>query len=158
MNISEVKELMDKFEGSNLREFSWKNAEGELALSKNEGHFAPTTQGMAPVMAATSSAGSAVTLVETAISSAPAESPVVSQAEGEAVKSPLVGVVYLKASPDKAAFVQVGDHVKKGQTLLIIEAMKVMNEISAPTDGVVTEIMVSAEDVVEFGQALVRIK
>ena len=50
------------------------------------------------------------------------------------------------------------DHVKKGQTLLIIEAMKVMNEIPAPKDGIVTEVMVNNEDVVEFGQGLVRIK
>ena len=69
-----------------------------------------------------------------------------------------MGVAYLKPSPDKAEFSKVGDSVKKGQTLLIIEAMKVMNEIPAPKDGVITEIMVSGEDVVEFGQDLMRIK
>ncbi|MGL5450596.1 MAG: acetyl-CoA carboxylase biotin carboxyl carrier protein, partial [Lactococcus cremoris] len=80
------------------------------------------------------------------------------EAEGEAVTSPLVGVAYLKPSPDKAEFAKVGDTVKKGQTLLIIEAMKVMNEIPAPKDGIITEVMVSGEDVVEFGQDLMRIK
>ena len=79
-------------------------------------------------------------------------------AEGDEVTSPLVGVAYLAPAPDKPAFVSVGDSVKKGQTLLIIEAMKVMNEIPAPNDGIVTEIMVNNEDVVEFGQGLVRIK
>ena len=79
-------------------------------------------------------------------------------AEGEEVPSPLVGVAYLAPTPDKPAFVSVGDAVKKGQTLLIIEAMKVMNEIPAPKDGIVTEVMVNNEDVVEFGQGLVRIK
>ena len=64
----------------------------------------------------------------------------------------------MQPAPGKPEFVSVGDSVKKGQTLLIIEAMKVMNEIPAPKDGVITEIMVNAEDVVEFGQELVRIK
>ena len=63
-------------------------------------------------------------------------------AEGDIVESPLVGVAYLSAGPDKPAFVTVGDSVKKGQTLVIIEAMKVMNEIPAPKDGVVTEILI----------------
>ena len=84
--------------------------------------------------------------------------PVSIFAEGDEVTSPLVGVAYLAPAPDKPAFVSVGDSVKKGQTLLIIEAMKVMNEIPAPNDGIVTEIMVNNEDVVEFGQGLVRIK
>lgn len=79
-------------------------------------------------------------------------------AEGDIVESPLVGVAYLAASPDKPPFVAVGDTVKKGQTLVIIEAMKVMNEVPAPCDGVITEILVSNEDVIEFGQGLVRIK
>ena len=72
--------------------------------------------------------------------------------------SPLVGVAYLSPAPDKPAFVSVGDSVKKGQTLMIIEAMKVMNEIPAPHDGIVTEVLVANEDVVEFGQGLVRLK
>ena len=88
--------------------------------------------------------------------STPAETSVA--AEGDVVESPLVGVAYLAAGPDKSAFVTVGDSVKKGQTLVIIEAMKVMNEIPAPKDGVVTEILVSNEEMVEFGKGLVRIK
>ena len=79
-------------------------------------------------------------------------------AEGEVVESPLVGVAYLASGPDKPAFVQVGDSVSKGQTLLIIEAMKVMNEVPAAKDGIVTEILVSNEEMVEFGKGLVRIK
>lgn len=159
MNISEVKELMDKFDHSSLREFSWKNAADELAFSKNEGHlFAETT---APVAVAAPElahevAPKAVAEVPESVAAAPA-SPA-SEAEGEVVKSPLVGVAYLKAAPEKPEFVTVGDKVKKGQTLLIIEAMKVMNEIPAPKDGEITEILVQAGDVVEFGQALVRIK
>ena len=88
---------------------------------------------------------------------APEAAPAV-VAEGEVVESPLVGVAYLASGPDKPAFVQVGDSVSKGQTLLIIEAMKVMNEVPAPKDGIVTEILVSNEEMVEFGKGLVRIK
>lgn len=79
-------------------------------------------------------------------------------AEGDLVESPLVGVAYLAPAPGKPSFVSVGDSVKKGQTLMIIEAMKVMNEVPAPCDGVVTEILVADEDVIEYGQGLVRIK
>ena len=66
--------------------------------------------------------------------------------------------VYLSPSPEKPAFVSVGDTVKKGQTLLIVEAMKVMNEVPAPKDGVITEILVANEEVVDYGKGLVRIK
>ena len=74
---------------------------------------------------------------------------------GEEVKSPMVGTAYLQPSPDAAVFVNVGDKVKKGQTLLIVEAMKTMNPITAPRDGVVAEILVGDAQPVEFGEALV---
>lgn len=154
MNINEVKELMDKFDASSLREFDWKNAGDELSFSKNSGLTAPSATVIPTVAPVTAS--SAVVEAEKPADSSVSEPKVA--LEGEAVKSPLVGVAYLKPAPEKANFVAVGDSVKKGQTLLIIEAMKVMNEIPAPKDGVVTEIMVSAEEVVEYGQALVRIK
>lgn len=156
MNINEVKDLMSQFDGSSLREFSWRTAEGELSFSKNEnkvlaaaGTAIPEAKASAPVPVSESHKELAVETerVEEAVT-----------AVGEAVTSPLVGVAYLQPAPDKPEFVSVGDTVKKGQTLLIIEAMKVMNEIPAPQDGVITEIMVNAEDVVEFGQELVRIK
>ncbi|QDK70909.1 acetyl-CoA carboxylase biotin carboxyl carrier protein [Lactococcus protaetiae] len=156
MNINEVKELMKQFDGSSLREFSWKNAEGELGFSKNDGHgVVAASAAPAPLLATVPVASPLVENSEKVLDEAVLE---VSVAEGEAVKSPLVGVAYLRPAPEKSEFVSVGDSVKKGQTLLIIEAMKVMNEIPAPRDGVVTEIMVSAEEVVEFGQELVRIK
>ena len=85
-------------------------------------------------------------------------SPEIPIAEGDVVESPLVGVAYLASGPDKPSFVSVGDQVKKGQTLMIIEAMKVMNEVPSPKDGLVTEILVQNEEMVEFGKGLVRIK
>lgn len=158
MNISEVKDLMAQFDQSSLREFSFKTADSELTFSKNE-YTAPVLPAAAPAAPAP-----AVSVETTPVAtSTPATSDVEEAdtnifAEGEEVPSPLVGVAYLAPAPDKPAFVSVGDAVKKGQTLLIIEAMKVMNEIPAPKDGIVTEIMVNNEEVVEFGQGLVRIK
>lgn len=70
------------------------------------------------------------------------------------VKSPLVGTFYAAAAPGEAPFVQVGDSVKKGQVLGIVEAMKLMNEIESEYDGVVKEILVSNEDMIEFGQPM----
>ena len=146
MNLNEIKDLMVQFDQSSLKEFSYKNGTDELLFSKNE----------AKLVSEASPAPQAQTTpaVEVVSESSASESV----AEGDLVESPLVGVAYLAAGPDKPNFVSVGDTVKKGQTLVIIEAMKVMNEIPAPKDGVVTEILVENEEMVEFGKGLVRIK
>ena len=146
MNLNEIKDLMAQFDQSSLKEFSYKNGTDELVFSKNE----------AKLVAEASPAPQDQTTpaVEVVSESSASESV----AEGDLVESPLVGVAYLAAGPDKPNFVSVGDTVKKGQTLVIIEAMKVMNEIPAPKDGVVTEILVANEEMVEFGKGLVRIK
>ena len=156
MNLNEIKDLMAQFDQSSLREFSYKNGTDELLFSKNEAKLvveaSPAPQ---PVVPATAPQDPTSTPAVEAVS----ESNVIeSVAEGDRVESPLVGVAYLAAGPDKPNFVSVGDTVKKGQTLVIIEAMKVMNEIPAPKDGVVTEILVENEEMVEFGKGLVRIK
>ena len=162
MNLKDIKDLMAQFDQSSLREFSYKNERDELQFSKNEAKVVSEVSSQvaaAPAPAAPSPVAPASSApVETAVeeSSAPAEASVAP--EGDVVESPLVGVAYLAAGPDKPAFVRVGDSVKKGQTLVIIEAMKVMNEIPAPKDGVVTEILVANEEMVEFGKGLVRIK
>ncbi|MBO4992308.1 MAG: acetyl-CoA carboxylase biotin carboxyl carrier protein, partial [Firmicutes bacterium] len=84
---------------------------------------------------------------------AAAEAPV-----GTPVKSPMVGVFYEAPSPEAEPFVQEGQEVKKGQVLCIIEAMKLMNEIAAEQDGVVTRVCVKNGDIVEFGQPLLYIR
>ena len=78
--------------------------------------------------------------------------------DGNVVKSPLVGTFYNAPSPDAEPYVKVGDTVKKGQVLAIVEAMKLMNEIESEFDGTVEKILVSNEEVVEFGQPLFVIK
>lgn len=84
----------------------------------------------------------------------PAEQKEIKKAKGNVVKSPLVGTFYSASSPDSAPFVKVGDTVKKGQVLGIVEAMKLMNEIESEFDGVVKEIQIENEQVVEYGQPL----
>ena len=162
MNLNEIKDLMAQFDQSSLREFSYKNGTDELQFSKNEARMAseaPAQAVPAPAAVVASPVVSAPsTPVESAVEEAPAPAETTVAPAGDVVESPLVGVAYLAAGPDKPAFVTVGDSVKKGQTLVIIEAMKVMNEIPAPKDGVVTEILVSNEEMVEFGKGLVRIK
>lgn len=157
MNITEIKDLMSQFDQSSLREFSYSNAGETLHFSKNQQAIAAPSPKQEAPLAPVAPASPAVPAAETS-EPAPAEASVSPMAEGAVVKSPLVGVAYLSPSPDKPAFVAVGDTVKKGQTLMIIEAMKVMNEVPADRDGVVTEILVANQDVVEYGQGLVRIK
>lgn len=166
MNINEIKDLMAQFDQSSLREFSYKNQSDELTFSKNEGQAAVPTASAAPIAAPLQAASAPV--IEPTPQAAPSAEPETASetaseapapaAEGDVVESPLVGVAYLAAGPDKPPFVSVGDQVKKGQTLMIIEAMKVMNEVPAPKDGLVTEILVQNEEMVEFGKGLVRIK
>ena len=161
MNINEIKDLMAQFDQSSLREFSYKNQSDDLTFSKNEGQAAVPTASAAPIAAPLQAASSPV--IEPTPQAAPSAEPETASevpapaAEGDVVESPLVGVAYLAAGPDKPPFVAVGDQVKKGQTLMIIEAMKVMNEVPAPKDGLVTEILVQNEEMVEFGKGLVRI-
>ena len=79
------------------------------------------------------------------------------EAEGQLIKSPLVGTFYAAQSEEAAPFVAVGDHVSKGQTVAIVEAMKLMNDIECDFDGVVSEVLVKNGETVEYGQPLFRI-
>ena len=90
--------------------------------------------------------------------SMPSDPATIVAKSGETVKSPMVGTVYLQASPEAPPFAKVGDKVKKGQTLLIVEAMKTMNPIQAPRDGVVSEVLVGDAQPVEYGEALVLLE
>ncbi|MGO3608537.1 MAG: acetyl-CoA carboxylase biotin carboxyl carrier protein, partial [Enterococcus sp.] len=103
----------------------------------------PVTETAAPVPAANTESESAPTVTSTG--------------EGQVITSPIVGIVYLQPSPEQPAFKSVGETVKQGETVCIIEAMKLLNEITSEFDGTITEILVENEDVVEYGQPLFRI-
>lgn len=89
---------------------------------------------------------------------ASAEAAAPAAAEGEAIDSPMVGTFYRKPSPEAEFFVNVGDPISEGQTICIIEAMKVMNEIKAETSGTISEICVEDGQSVQFGDTLFRVK
>ena len=107
----------------------------------------------APVVSYAPSASPAAEPVAAAPEVAPAVEAAPAAA-GRTIKSPMVGVFYAAPSPEKPAFVSVGSRVKKGDTVCIIEAMKIMNEITAEESGTITEILVNNGDVVEFDQPL----
>ena len=158
METHEVKELLSQFDQSTLTELQLKKETFELYFNKN------TTSGLQSASSAPASAPAA-NAAPTPVAPTPAVSatpdtvetakPVL---EGKEVVSPLVGVVYLKPSPDKDNFKQIGDHVKKGDILCIVEAMKVMNEIVSDVDGELVEVLVESEQIVEFNQPLFRVK
>ena len=163
MQYEELVKLIDKLDQSSLAYFEFTNDNERLLLAKE----VPQVAAPAPVVvtdvtesaaltAPASLAAPAPVAVPEAVEapSAPASAP---EAAGKDVPAPMVGVVYLQANPDADPYAQVGDSVKKGQVLCLIEAMKLMNEIVAPQDGVVSAILVENENIVEYGQALFRI-
>lgn len=101
---------------------------------------------------------SAETVHKTVVAETVSASETMTEPEGKIMNSPLVGVFYTAPAEDAENFVSVGDAVKKGQTMAIIEAMKLMNEIESEYDGVVEAILVNNEDVVEYNQPLFRIR
>jgi len=109
-------------------------------------HYAP------PPPSTPSASPSSSTQASQTETSAPVEAPA---SQGETIASPMVGTAYLSTEPGAAHFVKVGDSVKKGDTLLIVEAMKVMNPIRAPRDGKVKEICIQDTQPVEFGEPLI---
>ena len=132
--------IMDKMLNKGISKFSYSDGNFEIILetpSSNVVYSAPV-QSVAPVAAA-----------------APAAQ---AECKGKFIKSPIVGTYYNAPAPDKAPFVTVGQKVKKGDVLMIIESMKLMNEIQCDCDGTVAEIVVSNGTAVEFDQPIMRIE
>lgn len=141
MEIKELTQLIEAVSASDLTGLRYEEGGMKLHLTKKQGKIQ---------MAAIPAELEAVSKAEP---KAPAENT-----DANVVTSPLVGTFYAAPSEDAEAFVAVGDQVKKGQTLAIIEAMKLMNEIESEYDGVVEEICVSNGQAVEYGQELFRIR
>ena len=155
MNVEEIKELMTLFNDSNMTEFHLSNEEFEVQFSKREEYPQVVSNAVAPV-------ASVATPVEAApVSAAPSteaqEAPQVA-ADAKYITSPIVGVVYLQSSPDADPFVQVGKQITSNDTVCIIEAMKIMNEIKSDFNGEVVEVLVENGQMVDFGQKLFAIR
>lgn len=176
MNPEELKQILDALTYADVREFSLRTGSFDLNLKRGPqpSHasaapapaFAMPMQ--APAYAAAPAAPSApapanpaapaAPKAEAPKAAAPAETPAPAEAKaaskGQPVKAPIVGTFYASSSPEAAPYVKVGDTVKAGQVLCIIEAMKLMNEIEAEQGGVVREILVKNAEPVEYGQTL----
>ena len=125
---------------------------GEITIADGEKYITVKGKKCLPPAGASVAASPAVSAAAPA---APAETPAAPQKPaGKSIKAPLVGTFYAAPSPDQPPFVQVGDTVKKGDVVLIIESMKLMNEVTSDVDGVVQEILVKNGDAVEYDQPL----
>lgn len=139
-----IRELAELLAETNLSEIEW--SDGTIRIRVARG-VAGATVAVAPAMAA----------APVAVIAAPAGEEDVSKLPG-ALKSPMVGTAYTAPEPGAAPFVQVGDNVREGQTVMIVEAMKTMNAIPAHRTGRVTRILVENQTPVEFGQVLMLIE
>lgn len=149
MDYKEIKKLMEDMGNSKLTEIEIEFPDGiKISMKKDS-----PAKLSAPVPMVKES----VELVEVAEPSLPIAQET-KKIEGNIVKSPMVGTFYLKSSPTAEPFVEIGSKVKKGDTLCIIEAMKLMNEIESEFDGEVVEILVKDADMVDYGKPLFVIK
>ncbi len=153
MDIRKIKKLIELLEESDIGELEIKEGEESVRISRN---YSGQPQYIAAPMQSYAAA-------PVAPAAAPAAAPVASEApakatyDGHVVKSPMVGTFYRSPSPGSPAFAEVGKHVKVGDVICIIEAMKMMNQIEADKAGVIEAILVGDGEPVEFDQPLVTI-
>ncbi|APW39716.1 acetyl-CoA carboxylase, biotin carboxyl carrier protein [Rhodoferax koreense] len=147
MDLRKLKTLIDLVSDSNVSELEITEAEGKVRIVK--GGTAVYQQAV-PMTVAQPAAADAAPRAAVAAPAAPA----VVEATGHTVKSPMVGTFYRSSSPGAKAFVEVGSQVKEGETICIIEAMKILNEIEADKAGTVTQILTENGQAVEYGQPL----
>jgi len=141
MDIRKIKKLIEIIEESGIAEIEIK--EGEEAIRISRYSAAPAAVTYAPAPGATVTTTPVVTVVATE-----------EKATGHVVKSPMVGTFYRSASPGTNVFVEIGQAVSVGDTLCIIEAMKILNQIEADKTGIITQILVENAEPVEYGQPL----
>ena len=150
MDIRKVKKLIELLESSDIAEIEIKEGEEAVRISRTSKAVPVTYAAPAPAPAPVAAP------VATPTASAPEESGS-KKLSGNVIKSPMVGTFYRSPSPSSPAFVEVGQHVKVGDVICIVEAMKMMNQIEADHSGVVEAILVEDGEPVEFDQPLVTI-
>lgn len=150
MDVRKIKKLIDLLEDSNVAEIEIKEGDDSVRISR-------VSSTAAPVMTATTAPQQNMMMGSPA-PAAPAAVEEETVPSGHVVEAPMVGTFYRASSPGSKAFVEVGQSVKVGDTLCIIEAMKMLNQIPADASGVVKAILVENEQPVEFGQPLIIIE
>jgi acetyl-CoA carboxylase biotin carboxyl carrier protein len=157
MDLRKLKTLIDLVSESNISELEITEADGKVRIVKSDGHAAALSA-MPPAMSAPVAAAPAMVPVAAAPAAAAAAPAAPTEPAGHAVKSPMVGTFYRASSPGAKPFVEVGQQVKEGDPICIIEAMKIMNEIEADKSGTVTRILCENGQAVEYGQPLMIIE
>jgi acetyl-CoA carboxylase biotin carboxyl carrier protein len=152
MDLRKLKTLIDLVQQSGIAELEITEGEEKVRISR--GIPGGAQQGMPPPGTVYVTAPMPQPAAEAAAPVAPAEPAAPVEPEGHAIKSPMVGTFYRQSAPGAKAFVEVGQAVKTGETVCIIEAMKLLNEIEADHDGVIKEILVENGQPVEYGQPL----
>jgi acetyl-CoA carboxylase biotin carboxyl carrier protein len=154
MDLRKLKKLIDLVQESGIAELEITEGEEKVRIARGGAvSLTPLAAGAAPLAAAAPAGGAApATAAAPATTGAAAEPP--PGAEGHVVKSPMVGTFYRSPAPDAKPFIEVGGTVKEGQTICVIEAMKLMNEIEADASGTIKSILVENGQPVEYGQAL----
>jgi acetyl-CoA carboxylase biotin carboxyl carrier protein len=145
MDIRKVKKLMELLESSGMAEIEIHEGEESVRISRY-GASPVAAAPVAPVIMAAPAAVNTDNVAETSAASV---------TDGHPIISPMVGTFYSAASPNSKAFVEVGQHVNQGDTVCIVEAMKIMNQIEADQSGTVVEILCKDGDAVEFGQTII---
>ena len=156
MDLRKLKTLIDLVSESNISELEVTEADGKVRIVKSDGQ--PLVAAMPMMQAVPQAAGQPVAAQPAAAPAAPAAAPVPAAETGHIVKSPMVGTFYRASSPNAKAFAEVGQKVKEGDPICIIEAMKIMNEIEADKTGTIVKILVENGQPVEFGQSLIVIE
>ena len=156
LDYNQIKELIKEIDSSSLRVFELENSDIKLKLSKNEENSSSKEN----VINTTSSENSTVFTKETKTTTEETlvEDEKLIEENLNIVKSPLVGTYYSSSTPGGAPYVEVGSKVKKGDVLCIVEAMKIMNEITSEVYGEIVEALRSDEEIVEFGMELFKIR
>jgi len=149
MDIRKVKKLIELLESSDIAEIEIKEGEESVRISRG------SSSAPAPIAYQAPAAPVAAAPAPSAAAATP--EPAAAPADGNAIKSPMVGTFYRSPSPSSPAFVEVGKHVKAGDVVCIVEAMKMMNQIEADQTGVVEAILVEDGEPVEFDQPLISI-
>ena len=157
MDLRKLKKLIDLVEESGIAELEITEGEEKVKIVKGGSSGKEGVVLSAPAPAASPPAAQAVAVSSAAPAPASAQGEAPTALEGHIVKSPMVGTFYRSGSPGAKPFVEVGDTVKAGQPICIIEAMKLMNEIEADKDGVIKAIMVENGQPVEYGESLMMI-
>ena len=134
-----IKELVDNLKDFNLTELDYQEGQTRIKVSK-------ATKGVEQIKSASLVSPNKAVLNET------------NDGDGIRVKSPIIGTAYLAPEPGAKKFIEVGDKIKKGQTVMIVEAMKTMNHVPSTNDGIVKKILVNDGQPVEFGQPLIILK